>query len=285
VWASPDGLQAFAVGDLGTILHFEHGKWSSMSGVTTQNLRGVGGVCSCTVYAVGESGTVLKYDGSDWSDFSPGVPANFNAIWIDHDSGNGFLAGEGGTVMKLENGAWSPLSLGSITDDFLSVWGSSLDNVYFVSAQSSAFKWNGTQFKVVSISPGSIYVFHGVFGTGPDDVYVASELLGTPPPPFGAGSAPAALHAGGSIFHWDGMVWTPVFTDPVHDCLSVWRANDHAGFATGDSGSLLEEASGNGWVRIFDVKNLPFYVHSVWGSSMKNVFIVGDDGAIVRYSP
>jgi photosystem II stability/assembly factor-like uncharacterized protein len=76
-----------------------------------------------------------------------------------------------------------------------------------------------------------------------------------------------------------------VFTDPVHDVLSVWRANDHEGYATGDSGSLLRQASGNAWSRVFDVKNLPFYVHSVWGSSMKNVFIVGDDGAIVRYSP
>lgn len=284
VWASTDGLQAFAVGDLGTIMHFEHGKWSSMAGITTQNLRGVGGVCSCTVYAVGENGTVLKYEDGTWGDFSPGVPVNFNAVWRDHDTGDVYLAGDGGTVMKYSSGMWSPLSLGSVTANMLSVWGSSTDNVYFVGTGSQAFKWNGTGFKLVSIQPPNSYTFHGVYGTGPDDVYVGAELLTLPPPPFGSASN-EALHAGGSVFHWDGVSWTPVFSDPVHDVLSVWRANKTEGYATGDSGSLLREASGNGWVRVFDVKNLPFYLHSVWGSSMKNVFIVGDDGAIVRYSP
>jgi photosystem II stability/assembly factor-like uncharacterized protein len=283
-WVSPDGLQAFAVGDFGTILHFEHGKWTSMESGTTQNLRGLGGVCSCSLLAVGESGVILKYDGATWSDFSPGIPVNFNEVWMDRDTGDAFVAGDGGTVMKLENGTWSPLSLGSVTDNLLSVWGSSPGNVYLVGMQSRAFKWNGTQFKAVSIAPPNIYTFHGVYGTGPDDVYVAAELLGSPPPPSPA--AGDALHAGGSIFRWDGAQWTAVFSDPVHDVLSVWRANANEGYATGDSGSLLRNAtSDNGWVRIFDVANLPFYVNSVWGSTMKNVFIVGDDGAIVRYSP
>jgi photosystem II stability/assembly factor-like uncharacterized protein len=93
-------------------------------------------------------------------------------------------------------------------------------------------------------------------------------------------------HAGGSIYHWNGDQWTSVFSDPVHDVLSVWRWGADAGFATGDSGSLLKDASGAAtWTRVFDIDNLPFYVNSVSGSSMRNVFVVGDDGAIVRYSP
>ena len=128
--------------------------------------------------------------------------------------------------------------------------------------------------------PPNVYNFHSVYGTGPDDVYVGAELQGLVPPP-----APA-LHAGGAIFRWDGQAWTPVFTDPVSDVLSVWRANDHEGYATGDFASVVRNASADGgWVRIFDISNLPMRVSSVWGSSMKNVFIVGDDGTIVRYSP
>jgi photosystem II stability/assembly factor-like uncharacterized protein len=285
VWVSPDGLQAFAVGDNGTILHFEHGKWAPMPSGTMHDLRGVGGVCSCSVLAVGESGVILQYNGTTWGDFSPGVPANLNEVWMDKDTGDAFVAGDGGTVMKLENGIWSPLSLGSVTSNLLSVWGSSASNVYVVGNQSAAFKWNGTQFKLVSISPPNYYNFHGVNGSGPDDVYVASEFFTTPPP-----SPPSArgeqLHQGGFLFHWDGGQWTSVYSDPVNDVLSVWRANDKEGYATGDSYSLLRNAaSDQGWVRVFEVKNLPFFVNSVWGSSMKNVFIVGDDGAIVRYSP
>jgi photosystem II stability/assembly factor-like uncharacterized protein len=288
VWVAPAGNEAFAAGDFGTILHFHSGKWTSMASGTTQNLRGLGGVCPCSVLAVGENGVVLRYNGVDWSDISPGVPVHFNEVWVDNATGDAFVVGEGGTVMHLQGGVWSPLSLGSVTANLLSVWGSSVSNVYVVGAQSSAYKWTGTQFKFVAVAPGNYYNFHGVHGTGPKDVYVAAEYFLNAPPPLAstaAANSGEALHQGGSIFHWDGGQWTAVYSDPVNDVLSVWRANTHEGYATGDSYSILRDATvDHGWVRVFDVKNLPFYVNSVWGSSMKNVFIVGDDGAIVRYS-
>ncbi len=285
VWVSSDGSEAFAVGDAGTIVHFENDKWTSMVSGTTQNLRGLGGTCSCAMYAVGENGTVLKYDGNNWSDFSPGGLTNYNEVWVDASTGTAFLAGDGGSAIFLDNGIWVHPSLG-VTENLLSVWGSSTTNVYFVGMDNSAFKWNGTQFKLVTVSPPpNVYNFHAVSGSGPGDVYVGGELLGIAPP-----LSPSAngenLHAGGAIFHWNGQAWTPVYTDPVSDVLAVWRANDHEGFATGDFASVVRNASSdNGWARVLDISNLPQRVNSVWGSSMKNVFIVGDDGAIVRYSP
>lgn len=275
VWVSSNGSEAFAAGDFGTILHFKDGAWTPMASGTTEHLRGLGGVCSCSVIAVGENGVVLRRDGSDWTDISPGTPVHFNEAWED-PLGAVFVVGDDATIMRLENSAWSPLSLGAVTHDMLSVWGSSPDNVYVVGAGSSVFVWNGTQFKNVVVTPGGLHNFHGVHGTGPDDVYVASELV----------AASAAVHAGGSIFHWDGAQWTSVFSDPVHDVLSVWRASADAGFATGDAASLLRDPTGaEGWARVFDVEGLPFYVNSVRGSSMSNVFVVADDGGIVRYSP
>lgn len=277
VWVSDDGADAFAAGDFGTILHFKDGKWSTMTSGTSEHLRGLGGTSGADVLAVGENGVVLHYNGADWSDASPGIPVAFNEAWMDAPN-SAFVVGEGGTVERLENGVWSLLSLGSVTENLLSVWGSSANNVYVVGNQSTAFKWTGTQFKIVVIAPGGSYNFHGVYGTGPDDVFIGAELRSPPPP--------SPLHAGGAIYHWNGDTWISVFTDPVHDVLSIWRANDHEGFATGDSNSLLRNASGdNGWVRVWDVDNLPFYVNAVWGSSMKNVFIAGDDGALVRFSP
>lgn len=276
VWVSSNGSEAFAVGDFGTILHFMNGAWSPMVSGTGANLRGLGGNSATELLAVGENGVVLRYNGADWSDVSPGTPVAFNETWTD-PLGAAFVVGEGGTVLRRENGIWSPLSLGSITHNFLSVWGSSPSDVYVVGDQSAAFNWNGTQFKPVLVDPGNTNNFHHVHGTGANDVYIGSELI-SPPPPM--------AHAGGSIFRWDGDQWTRIFSDPIHDVLSVWRANADGGFATGDSNTLLRDASGAaGYARVFDAGNLPFYVNSVWGSSMTHVFIVGDDGAIVRYSP
>jgi photosystem II stability/assembly factor-like uncharacterized protein len=128
-----------------------------------------------------------------------------------------------------------------------------------------------------------------VNGSGPSDVYVAAEFFVTPPPVAAGASAAdggGARHQGGWIFHWDGGQWMPVYSDPVNDVLSVWRANANEGYATGDSYSILRDATtDHGWTRVANIENLPFLINSVWGSSMKNVFIVGDDGAIVRYSP
>ena len=202
----------------------------------------------------------------------PQLAVSLSEAWMDA-SGTAFVVGDLGTLLRYANGTWEPLSLGSVTNNLLSVWGSSLNNVYIV-GNEAAFKWNGTQPKIEVIDPVGARNYHGVFGTSPDDIFVASELIG---PPTG--------HAGGDIFHWDGGEWTSVFSDPVHDVLSVWRYGAR-GFATGDSGSLLRDPSSDaGYARVWDVDNLPFYVNSVWGSSMQNVFVVGNDGTIVRYSP
>jgi hypothetical protein len=126
-----------------------------------------------------------------------------------------------------------------------------------------------------------VHNFQCVHGTAPDDVFLASEYVG---PAAGAPGGPR--HAGGLIFHWNGTAWAPVYQDPVHDVLSVWRANAGEGYATGNANSLLREAAGDdGWVRVWDVPDLPFVVSSVRGSSMRNVYVVGDGGTIVRFGP
>ena len=141
----------------------------------------------------------------------------------------------------------------------------------------AAFKWIGTQPKKLTIDPVNARNYHSVFGVATDDVFVASELKGAPPI--------GTTHRGGDIYRWDGEQWTSVFADPIQDVLSVWRSGQQ-GFATGNPASLLRDPDGStGWTHIWDVANLPDYVNSVWGSSMQNVFIVGNDGTIIRYSP
>jgi photosystem II stability/assembly factor-like uncharacterized protein len=177
------------------------------------------------------------------------------------------------------------------------VWGTSADHIYVVGVQSTVLRWDGTQWEPLAVDPLDVHNFHGVHGTGPDDVYLASEYIGpassavtnaasaTPRGLVAQGAA--SLHAGGLILHWNGTPpWTPVYQTPIHDVLSVWLANPGEGFATGNGGSLLRNAAGDaGWVRIWDLTGLPDFVSSVWGSSMRNVFVVGDNGAIARLSP
>jgi hypothetical protein len=58
VWGS-SGSDVFAVGDYGTIVHYDGSSWSSMSSGTGNGLDGVWGSSGSDVFAVGDSGTIL----------------------------------------------------------------------------------------------------------------------------------------------------------------------------------------------------------------------------------
>jgi hypothetical protein len=58
VWGS-SGSDVFAVGEDGTILHYDGSSWSSMSSGTGEWLYGVWGSSGSDVFAVGDSGTIL----------------------------------------------------------------------------------------------------------------------------------------------------------------------------------------------------------------------------------
>lgn len=55
--------------------------WSPMNSHTEQRLQEVWGSSASDVFAVGDNGTVLHYDGHDWSPMDSGTTANLLAIW------------------------------------------------------------------------------------------------------------------------------------------------------------------------------------------------------------
>jgi hypothetical protein len=62
VWGS-SGSDVFAVGNYGTIVHYDGATCTAMSSGTSVWLSGVWGSSGSDVFAVGEGGTILHYDG------------------------------------------------------------------------------------------------------------------------------------------------------------------------------------------------------------------------------
>jgi len=289
VWVSPDGTRAFAVGDMGTFLHFENGVWNEINGLTTQDMRGLSGTAADDVMAVGAAGTVFHWNGGTWFDISTGVPLGLNDVWMD-GTYTAYAVGEQLSVFRWDGGSWNQTSLGVTVEPLFGVWGSSFEDIWVTGYTDAAFRWNGLQWKLVTIDAFNTHQFHDVHGTGPNDVYVATEYIGprgTLVADAGDGAYRAPLHAGGYIFRWNGLQWQPVYQDGIHDVLAIWRSGVERGFATGDAGSILldTETGAASFQRLFDFPNLPFLVTGVWGSSNSNVFVVGDNGTILRYSP
>ena len=86
VWGSSHN-DVFALGDLGTILHYDGTKWTTIMKSGTKNfLYGVWGNSHNDVFAVGGKvsdsqcyGVILHYDGSSWSTMSSGT-TNFLTV-------------------------------------------------------------------------------------------------------------------------------------------------------------------------------------------------------------
>lgn len=72
----------FAVGDSGSIYHFNGSSWDEMSSGTGKILLGVWGTSYSDVYAVGEGGTILHFDGSTWSLMDSNTADNLFGVWL-----------------------------------------------------------------------------------------------------------------------------------------------------------------------------------------------------------
>jgi hypothetical protein len=97
VWGS-SGSDVFAVGEAGTILHYDGATWIPMSSGTTDSLFGVWGSSGSDVFAVGYPGTILHYDAADWHEMSRGNTNDLYDVWGSGGS-EVFAVGSYGTIL------------------------------------------------------------------------------------------------------------------------------------------------------------------------------------------
>ncbi|MBI5480726.1 MAG: hypothetical protein HY906_17845, partial [Deltaproteobacteria bacterium] len=99
VWGS-SATDVFAVGEWGTILHYNGSAWSPMASGTTRWLYGVWGSSATDVFAVGSGGTILHYNGSAWSPMTSGTTQNLWGVW-GSSATDVFAVGSAGTILQL----------------------------------------------------------------------------------------------------------------------------------------------------------------------------------------
>jgi hypothetical protein len=77
--------EAFAVGDNGTLLHWDGTAWSSMTvaGDPWEGLPllGVWGSSATNVFVVGQGGLLLRYDGTAWTSEYLEVLGDLTDVW------------------------------------------------------------------------------------------------------------------------------------------------------------------------------------------------------------
>ena len=168
VWGN-SASDVFAVGNSGTILHYNGTTWLSMTSGTTQELRGVWGSSGNDVFAVGYYGTILHYNGTSWSTMSSGGTAHLMSVW--GSSGNDvFAVAQGGTILHYNGTTWSSMTSGT-TQHLWDVWGNSGSDVFAVGYYGTIVHYNGTTWS--SMPSGTTQGLNAVWGSSGNDVFVA----------------------------------------------------------------------------------------------------------------
>ncbi len=116
-------------------------------------------------------------------------------VYADLPTGDGGDSGTTGPAID-----WSPAITADARGAWLSVWGSSADDVWIVGGQPDAgvvLRGSGDQFSPV-VLPVTVPILNWVHGTGPDDVWVGGIA--------------------GTLLHWDGATWTD-HSQPVEEAI------------------------------------------------------------------
>lgn len=301
VWGAGDEI--FAVGDSGTILHFDGAEWNEMDSGTDLRLYGVWGSAVDDVYAAVRTGSdgdpsLLRFDGDAWAPVElNGAPAMFDVWGAAAD--DVWAVGWDGAIAHYDGADWT-LEIVDATASFDRVWGSGTDDVYAVGwrtwNEGVMFHKDGTGWSEVLGSEFPILV--DVWGSGPDDVWVVAgyqvwhrdesgwaRLSDVPTASFAAVRGDGLGNvwfagAWGAVWLYDGAEWTEVALADTDALRGLWGAGEDI-VAVGDGGAILRHEA-DVWSADNGLTNT--FLDSVWGSGTDDVFAVGEGGVILRGS-
>lgn len=213
----PNVGNVLAVGDLGTVVHWdgsawsEENPWDNGAGEAPDplpDLYGVGGD-ETAMYVVGSNRTVLKRTSStNWtklSDFPATVPTNLqlNAIWVDITvSGQIFIVGEAGGILRSQNNGltWedqSAATSGLTALPLYGVQGTSSNRVFAVGDGGVILVYNGTIW--------------AAYENPEEDRYSLYDVVALADEAFSVGADGTDTSANGVIMKLVGAAWQKWF--------------------------------------------------------------------------
>jgi photosystem II stability/assembly factor-like uncharacterized protein len=277
-----DGLNGWAVGNGGVILHTANGgtTWTQEGiGLTTQNLTKVEVVSSTEAYIVGYGKTFIKYstdygqgNTAQWSNISAklaNVAPTTNLIDIHFINNNDGLISSGNTSeVYVTTDAGNSFTTRTVPNsDFLnSIWmisanefygGSQLGRIY--RSTNSGANWTslgstGTQMRSIAFPPGS----NTGYSCGDNGKSYQITSTGITNLPTGLSTSlksvtfPTAnegwLCGNGIIRHFANGVWNADQTYGNSSYNGICFVNNTNGWAVGDNGVIIHTTDGKNWV-------------------------------------
>jgi hypothetical protein len=251
----------FAVGDHGTILHYNGAAWSAMPTGSTDIFFAVWGSSSTDVFAVGwgaAGASIFHYDGNSWSPMAHPVADILYAVW-GSSSTDVFAVGRTGTIMHYNGAAWSVMTSGT-TEALWGIWGFSGSDVFVSGLDQYILHFDGSTWSTIASNFGSGVAYYGIWGSSHNDIFAVNSLA--------------------SIAHFDGNTWSSMVVGS-NGFFGVWGTSGTNVFAVGDVG-VIYRYNGASWNPMSSGTNQP--LKHVWASCDGNAFAVGLNGTILTFA-
>ncbi len=254
-WGSAPS-NVYAVGALGTVLHFDGESWTSVAGDVAAGVSvwGIWGAAPSDVYAVGDVGAVLHFDGQTWAPENSGTAASLRDVW-GASPRDVFAVGANGTVQRFDGLRWETMSSGT-TQNLRAVWGSSASDVYAVGDGGTVLHYDGRTWQAETAP--SAAVLTDIWGVSAEQVVIVG--------------------ASGTVLRRRGGAWTLEPTGVTEVLNTVWGTSAQNTFAAGEGGTLLH-FTGGAWQRV----TVPTAagLRAVFGFSTGEVFLGGAAGTLL----
>jgi hypothetical protein len=283
VWRIDDE-NVMAVGDNGTILHYDGTSWTIMNSGTTNDLFAVWGCGMKNVFAAGDAGTMLLFDGSNWSEMESGTSEPITALW----SSDGSISCSTGwvTAFALVGSVPGSVLMYDYWTEPNAVWRSypSESSEEFLDIKGFHEFYSG-QFRLVAVGrDGTVYFYEwhdwyetstgitddlfAVFGESPDHLFAVAD--------------------NGNVYQntkkWmedpPSRSWRQVASLGGGRLLDIAARSYNDIFIVGENGRIIHYDR-----REFTemTSNTTSTIHAIWAGDTE-IIAVGDDGLILTYS-
>jgi hypothetical protein len=258
IWAVGDGGALWYSSDT---LHF-----TSVFSPTLKNIFGVWGSSASDVWAVGAQGVVLHYNGNTWTVVS-------DSTWEDMEA----LAGTAGnnvwvcdthatnpSIFHYNGAGWTaePHPAAAPLRDAHAI---TATEVWAVGDSGTVLRRSGTPPTWATVPSPVISNLYAVWGVSSSDVYVGGQ--------------------NGAFYHYNGGAGWVQFTGIPGSAAvrSIWGTGPTNIYAV--AASSLYYSDGSGTPPAFTSVGLPGTpgtLRCVWGSTLSNIYVVGDGGTIAH---
>jgi hypothetical protein len=265
VWGSGPN-DVWAVGDAGTIVHYDGTSWRSVVWQTNASLLGVSGTSERDVWFVGEGGVVLHYDGVD-IDAARGPSTDLYLIAVHAIGKDDVWIASGslrfpvedldyGAVFHFDGASWRDVRPAPGKLFYRALWANSSSDVWVTGDRT--FRYRGTEWQPVGTAEGA-----DLWGNSATGVWMPDRV------------------STDAVWHVDGVKSTKTFDgDASRKLQGIWGSSERDIWSVGSQGYIVHY-DGSAWAAV--PSGTQQNLNAVWGSSSRDVWAVGDIGMILHF--